>query len=324
MLCRNRSQVSLSFVSTNAIDPVHARNSCDLHASTRKSVWSERDLYGVSCLVLRLFPTDVLYLRYLDAQDEKCGYAGYIDKYLTYPPTGPLPLPNGTSDVTAECDLFSAVFVSGLHAERAMLIGILQEAALRVNPAFNLYRISDSWNGATGNDAPRLLTQGLTFLSRRSLGCIRFPGKFAKSAKPSLLQQNRCSRRNPCSAHQLGGMRSCQCLQHFGWIRHQRAIWTERSSQRYREIATHCHPARDIRLRLDPPRNTAHDPKHDMGLSTRLPDRTDTRVSDHAWSRCCWNGSHRTQFDVSLFLLADLRSLTPVLVAMCKSTEQAT
>lgn len=61
----------------------------------------------------------------LDAKAAACGYAGYIEKHVTYPPAGPLP------DVpfTKDCDVWSDVF----------------EAALVINPAFNVYRIFDTY-----------------------------------------------------------------------------------------------------------------------------------------------------------------------------------
>jgi carboxypeptidase D len=70
-------------------------------------------------------PSSQTTLAALDAQAEKCGYTGYIEKYVTYPPPkGPfpvLPVPEG-------CDIWGAVF----------------EAALAINPAFNVYRIFDT------------------------------------------------------------------------------------------------------------------------------------------------------------------------------------
>ncbi|KAF6743526.1 alpha/beta-hydrolase [Ephemerocybe angulata] len=65
----------------------------------------------------------------IDATAKKCGYAGYMDKYVTYPPKGPLPLPNHTVNVTTECDVWTAIF----------------DAALIINPAFNVYRIFDTY-----------------------------------------------------------------------------------------------------------------------------------------------------------------------------------
>jgi carboxypeptidase D len=64
----------------------------------------------------------------IEATAEKCGYTGYMDAYVTYPPKGPLPLPN-SSDVDSSCDVWYAIF----------------EAAVIVNPAFNVYRIFDTY-----------------------------------------------------------------------------------------------------------------------------------------------------------------------------------
>jgi len=44
---------------------------------------------------------------------DKCGYTDYLEKFVTYPPAGQLPLPvatNGTFDVTDECDIFDLIF----------------------------------------------------------------------------------------------------------------------------------------------------------------------------------------------------------------------
>lgn len=62
----------------------------------------------------------------MDAKSQKCGYTGYAQKYLTYPPNGPLPLPSGTDD--PNCDVWSDVVF----------------AALNINPAFDIYRIFDT------------------------------------------------------------------------------------------------------------------------------------------------------------------------------------
>jgi carboxypeptidase D len=60
-------------------------------------------------------------------QAKDCGYLGYIDKYVKYPPQGHLPLPGKSSEIKDGCDIWSDIF----------------EATLEVNPAFNIYRISD-------------------------------------------------------------------------------------------------------------------------------------------------------------------------------------
>jgi carboxypeptidase D len=63
----------------------------------------------------------------LEATAEKCNYTGYADKFLTYPPAGPLPLPGTSTEFDRGCDVWTDVF----------------NAALDVNPAFNIYRIFD-------------------------------------------------------------------------------------------------------------------------------------------------------------------------------------
>ncbi|EPS94281.1 hypothetical protein FOMPIDRAFT_1055219 [Fomitopsis schrenkii] len=65
----------------------------------------------------------------LDATAAACNYADYMDKYLTYPPNGLLPLPGASVEADPGCDVWDAIF----------------EAALAVNPAFNIYRIFDTW-----------------------------------------------------------------------------------------------------------------------------------------------------------------------------------
>ena len=75
-----------------------------------------------------LIPTcSQTFLAYLDKKNEKCGYAGYMDQYVKYPPSGLLPLPGGSFEITDECNLWSEI----------------ADAALIINPAFNVYRIFD-------------------------------------------------------------------------------------------------------------------------------------------------------------------------------------
>lgn len=59
---------------------------------------------------------------------EQCNYADYFDKFVTYPPTGLLPLPGSSVEADDGCDVWDAIF----------------EAALLVNPAFDIYRIFDT------------------------------------------------------------------------------------------------------------------------------------------------------------------------------------
>ncbi|KAH9853295.1 hypothetical protein C2E23DRAFT_884894 [Lenzites betulinus] len=66
---------------------------------------------------------------YLDAAAASCGYTGYVKKYATYPPKGPLPLPGKSIEADPGCDLWTEI----------------ANAALMSNPAFNVYRIFDTW-----------------------------------------------------------------------------------------------------------------------------------------------------------------------------------
>ncbi|KAG9597901.1 serine carboxypeptidase, partial [Aureobasidium melanogenum] len=66
------------------------------------------------------------FLAKMETLHQSCGYADYIDKYLTFPASGVQPpaLFNFTSD--ASCDLFD----------------LINEAALVVNPCFDIYEIT--------------------------------------------------------------------------------------------------------------------------------------------------------------------------------------
>ena len=64
----------------------------------------------------------------LDNKAASCNYTGYVDKYVTYPPKGLLPLPGKSIVADEGCDLWDEIF----------------NAALIVNPAFNIYRIFDT------------------------------------------------------------------------------------------------------------------------------------------------------------------------------------
>jgi carboxypeptidase D len=66
-------------------------------------------------------------MKELDKTAKRCGYSDYISKYLKYPPRGPLPLPGHSVTYDEGCDVWDMIF----------------NAALLVNPAFNVYRIFD-------------------------------------------------------------------------------------------------------------------------------------------------------------------------------------
>jgi hypothetical protein len=73
--------------------------------------------------------TSQTFMQQIDAIAKKCNYAGYIDKYVRFPPKGLLPLPGKSTDADPGCDVW----------------GLRFDAALIVNPAFNIYRIFDTY-----------------------------------------------------------------------------------------------------------------------------------------------------------------------------------
>lgn len=68
-------------------------------------------------------------MAHLDAQAASCGFSDYMEKNLKYPPTGLLPLPNDSTRTARGCDLWDEIF----------------NAALIINPAFDIYRIFDTY-----------------------------------------------------------------------------------------------------------------------------------------------------------------------------------
>ena len=67
-------------------------------------------------------------MAHLDAQAVACNYTGYFSKFVTFPPKGMLPLPGNSVEAARGCDLWDEIF----------------EAALIINPAFDIYRIFDT------------------------------------------------------------------------------------------------------------------------------------------------------------------------------------
>ena len=66
----------------------------------------------------------------LDAKAASCGYTGYAEKFVTFPPPpAPFPLPGGSTENAPGCDLWDEIF----------------NAALILNPAFDIYRIFDTY-----------------------------------------------------------------------------------------------------------------------------------------------------------------------------------
>ncbi|KAL4253795.1 Carboxypeptidase [Abortiporus biennis] len=76
-----------------------------------------------------VFAFNQSFMNELQTISDKCGYTNYTDEHLTYPPKGLLPLPGGTTRITDACDVWDLIF----------------DAAVVVNPAFNIYRIFDTF-----------------------------------------------------------------------------------------------------------------------------------------------------------------------------------
>ncbi|KAJ7618473.1 alpha/beta-hydrolase [Roridomyces roridus] len=76
-----------------------------------------------------VFSFNQSFMNELDAVAQKCNYAGYVDKFVTFPPAGILPLPGKSTEADRGCDVWDMIF----------------NAALVINPAFNIYRIFDTF-----------------------------------------------------------------------------------------------------------------------------------------------------------------------------------
>ena len=66
-------------------------------------------------------------MKHLDETAKRCNYAGYVDKYVTFPPKGLFPIPSGLADPT--CDVWDKIV----------------NATLIINPAFDVYRIFEQY-----------------------------------------------------------------------------------------------------------------------------------------------------------------------------------
>ncbi|EJD41864.1 alpha/beta-hydrolase [Auricularia subglabra TFB-10046 SS5] len=79
-----------------------------------------------------LFPFNKTFMAQLQSASDACGYTDYLDQFVTFPPKGPLPLPVGTNGTT------SAIPSCRLHS-------MVQRAVNILNPAFDVYRVSDTF-----------------------------------------------------------------------------------------------------------------------------------------------------------------------------------
>lgn len=67
-------------------------------------------------------------MAHIDSIADSCGYTNYSATYVTFPPKGPLPLPGSSPEGARGCRVWDMIF----------------DAAVLVNPAFNIYRIFDT------------------------------------------------------------------------------------------------------------------------------------------------------------------------------------
>jgi carboxypeptidase D len=78
---------------------------------------------------------------------DTCGYTDYLDKYVTYPPQGLLPLPRNTSRVTRDCDIFDSI-IDEVYQLVLLHLYIIEDRLIvlhRLNPAFNIYRVTETY-----------------------------------------------------------------------------------------------------------------------------------------------------------------------------------
>ncbi|KII95995.1 hypothetical protein PLICRDRAFT_97584 [Plicaturopsis crispa FD-325 SS-3] len=79
-----------------------------------------------------VFPFTSAFMAQLQNISDTCGYTDYLDKFVTYPPAGQLPLPNGTAGT------FSATPACRIHS-------MIERAIGELNPAFDVYRVTEQW-----------------------------------------------------------------------------------------------------------------------------------------------------------------------------------
>ncbi|KAF8505431.1 Alpha/Beta hydrolase protein [Russula emetica] len=76
-----------------------------------------------------VFAFNQTFLAHLDSVAARCNYSNYMEKYLRYPPEGPLPLPGALPNGDPDCDIWDEILT----------------AAQLLNPAFDVYHIFDTW-----------------------------------------------------------------------------------------------------------------------------------------------------------------------------------
>jgi len=68
-----------------------------------------------------LFALNASFTADIHRRADSCGYTDFLNKYLVFPPTGPLPTPPNSS--APGCDLWTDIYY----------------AASRINPCFDIY-----------------------------------------------------------------------------------------------------------------------------------------------------------------------------------------
>ena len=91
-------------------------------------LFSFKSVGPIPAVLTRTNVTSQTYMNYLEEKAARCNYTGYVDKYVTYPPTGPLPLPGDSTEFAEGCDVWDEIYYN----------------ALIINPAFNIYHIWDT------------------------------------------------------------------------------------------------------------------------------------------------------------------------------------
>ncbi|GJE91542.1 alpha/beta hydrolase [Phanerochaete sordida] len=76
-----------------------------------------------------VFALNGTFMAHIESIADSCGYTDYSKKFVTYPPKGPLPVPRTNNEGAAGCKVWKQIF----------------KAAVLTNPAFNIYRIFDTW-----------------------------------------------------------------------------------------------------------------------------------------------------------------------------------
>ncbi|KAI5118653.1 hypothetical protein M0805_002573 [Coniferiporia weirii] len=107
-----------------------------------------------------LFPFNSSFLAELQNISDTCGYTDYLDKFVTFPPAGQLPLPvatNGTFSVVPSCRIHSPI----------------QRAIQTLNPAFDVYRVSDTWPNLWSVLGFPRLTQEFIYFNRSKTRSMR-------------------------------------------------------------------------------------------------------------------------------------------------------